>query len=233
VTELAAAVARFTSAIVELPRGDAGLFVSSEPRDAQVFIDGVSIGHTSRLDVAMLAPGRYRLELRKDGFLPDARMIELRSGDTSFVHVVLTAISGGSIQVAASPSANVLLDGVPSGTTPVTLPALPGTHRVTLRRPGFQEESYEVLVRNYRVSRLDVSLAPATEPLIYWAEQRPVLIFIDGRLQPGAFAEGVKPGLRTFELVRGAESRSFLRAVPDRGVFELDLTSGELIPRHR
>lgn len=230
VAELAAAVARFTSALVELPRGDAGLFVSSEPREAQVFVDGVSIGHTSRLDVAMLAPGRYRLELRKDGFLPDARMIELRSGDTSFVHVVLTAISGGSIQVAANPSANVLLDGVPSGRTPVTLPALPGTHRVTLSRPGFLEESYEVLVRNYRVSRLDVSLAPATEPLVFWPEERQVLVFIDGRLQPGSFAEGIKPGLRTFEFTRGTETRSFLRAVPDRGVFQLDLDSGELVP---
>ena len=96
--ELAASVAVFTSAAVELPAGDAALFVSSEPGDAQVFVDGVSIGRTSQLDVAMLAPGRYRLEVRKEGFLPDSRMVVLRAGDTSFVHVVLTAISGGSIR---------------------------------------------------------------------------------------------------------------------------------------
>ena len=172
VQELAAAVAVFTSAAVELPRGDAALFVSSEPGEAQVFVDGVSIGRTSQLDVAMLAPGRYRLEVRKEGFLPDTRMIEVRAADTTFVHVVMTAISGGSIQVAATPRANVLLDGVPSGTTPVALSALPGTHRVTLQRDGFEEETFEVLVRNYLVSRLEATLTPAVNPLVYWSVDR-------------------------------------------------------------
>lgn len=229
--ELAAAVAAFTTAAVELPEGDAGLFVSSEPGEAQVFVDGISIGQTSQLDVAMLAPGRYRLELRKEGFLPDDRMIELRAGDTSFVHVVLTAISGGSIQVASDPDATVLLDGVASGTTPLTLSALPGTHRVTLRRDGFEDQSFEVLVRNYRVTRLDTALAPAVDPLLYWAESREYLVYIDGAFQPGGYAVGLKPGLRTIELVGRGETRSFLRAVPESGAFELDLESGELIPR--
>src|SRR5690606_28483130 len=66
--QLAAMVAAFTTAKVELPRGDSGLFVSSEPGDAQVFVDGVSLGRTSQLDVAMLVPGRYQLEVRKEGF---------------------------------------------------------------------------------------------------------------------------------------------------------------------
>lgn len=231
VDELAAAVATFTSAAVELPKGDAALFVSSEPGEAQVFVDGVSIGRTSQLDVAMLAPGRYRLELRKEGFLPDARMIELRAGDTSFVHVVMTAISGGSIQVTATPRANVLLDGVPGGTTPVALSALPGTHRVTLQRDGFVEETFEVLVRNYLVTRLDATLTPVSVPLVYWAERREVHVSIDGEPQHGSYAVGLKPGLRTFELTGPQGARSYLRAVPDTGVYELDLSTGELLPR--
>src|SRR5690606_30455432 len=88
--DLAAVVAEFTPAVLELLQGDAGLFVSSEPGDAQVFVDGVSIGRTGQLDVAMLRPGRYQVELRKEGFLPEVRMVELRSGDTSFLHVILT-----------------------------------------------------------------------------------------------------------------------------------------------
>lgn len=230
VQELATAVAVFTSAAVELPRGDAALFVSSEPGEAQVFVDGVSIGRTSQLDVAMLAPGRYRLEVRKEGFLPDTRMIEVRAADTTFVHVVMTAISGGSIQVAATPRANVLLDGVPSGSTPVALSALPGTHRVTLQRDGFDEETFEVLVRNYLVSRLEATLTPAVNPLVYWSERREVHVTIDGVPQHGSYADGLKAGLRTFELSGPEGTRSFLRAVPDSGVFELDLSTGELIP---
>jgi len=230
VDELASAVAAFTSARLELVKGDAGVFVSSEPGDAQVFLDGVALGRTSHLDVVMVAPGRYQLEVRKEGFLPDVRMVELRGADTAFVHVVLTAISGGSIQVLASPRASVHLDGVLVGTSPVTVAALPGTHRVTLTRGGFEDEVIDVLVRNYRVSRVERDLVPSVDPLVYWDERREALIYIDGMLQPGSFAAGIKPGLRTFELRESRESRTFLRAVPEHGVFRLDLKTGELIP---
>ena len=230
VTDVASAVAAFTSAKVELPHGDAGLFVSSEPAEAQVFVDDVSIGRTGQIDVAMLSAGRYQLEVRKAGFLPEVRTIELRGGDTSFVHIVLTAISGGSIQVGATPRATVVLDGIPSGSTPVTLPALPGTHQVTLQRPGFRDETYDVLVRNYRVTRLDTELTPAVDPLLFWDERREVLVFIDGVLQPGAYAVDLKPGLHTIELVGDGATRSYLRAVPSNGVYRLDLLNGELQP---
>ncbi len=230
VKELAAAVAGFTSARLELLKGDAGVFVSSEPSDAQVFLDGVALGRTSHLDVAMVAPGRYQLEVRKEGFLPDVRMVELRKADTAFVHVVLTAISGGSIQVVVVPRARVLLDGVASGTSPVTLAALPGTHRVTLIREGFHSEVLDVLVRNYRVSRVDRELTPAADPLVFWEERREVLVYVDGVLQPGAFAEGIKPGLRNFELRGAHTSRTYLRAVPEHGAYRLDLETGELAP---
>lgn len=227
---LAQVIATFTSAAVALSAGDAGLFVSSEPADAQVFVDGISIGHTSRLDVAMLAPGRYRLELRKEGFLPDTRTIELRGGDTTFVHVALTAISGGSIQIISSPAAEVFLDGAHSGTTPLTVPALPGAHRVTLSRGGFEAETFEVLVRNYRVTRVEASLTAVAEPLVFWPESREYLVYIDGVLQPGGYARGLEPGLKTFELVRLGVLSSYLRAVPDSGVYELDLGTGTLEP---
>ncbi len=230
VDELAAAVATFTSARLDLAVGDAGVFVSSEPTDAQVFLDGVALGRTSHLDVAMVAPGRYQLEVRKEGFLPDVRMVELRGADTAFVHVVLTAISGGSIQVVVTPRAHVFLDGVEAGTSPITLAALPGTHRVTLTREGFADEILDVLVRNYRVSRVDRELTPASDPLVFWEERREVLIYVDGVLQPGAFARGIKPGLRSFELREARESRTYLRAVPEHGVYQLDLSTGDLVP---
>ncbi len=229
ISQLAATVATFTSARVDLQRGDAGLFVSSEPKDAQVFLDGVALGRTSHLDVAMVVPGRYQLEVRKEGFLPDVRMVELRSADTAFVHVVLTAISGGSIQVIANPRAHVFLDGVEVGRSPLTVAALPGTHRLTLTREGFADEQIDVLVRNYRVTRVDRELTPAVDPLVFWEERREVLVYIDGALQPGAYAQGVRPGLRTFELREARESRTYLRAVPEHGVYRLDLVTGELV----
>jgi len=227
---LAADVAEFTRAVLELPQGDAGLFVSSEPGDAQVFVDGVSIGHTGQLDVAMLRPGRYQVELRKEGFLPEVRMVELRAGDTSFLHVILTAISGGSVQVTSRPQARVSLVGEAAGRTPATLPALPGIHTVTLERDGSLPETVYANVRNYRVTRIEVTLTPVAPLVVFWDEQREVIVYVDGRLMPGGHAEGITPGLREFQLVRGGEVRRYLRAVPQTGVLRLDLGTGELVP---
>lgn len=226
--DLAASVAAFTGAAIVLPTGDAGLFVSSEPGEADVFLDGVAVGRTSRMDVLMLPSGRYDLEVRKEGFLPETRTVELTSGETGFVHVILTAISGGSIQLSSRPVARAFLDGAAAGRTPATLPALPGNHTVRLERDGFLPETVSVLVRNYRVTRVDATLTPRTDPLVYWDEDRTVLVFIDGVLQTGGFAKDVSPGLRRFELRGNGDAKTYLRAVPSHGVFRFDLQSGQL-----
>jgi hypothetical protein len=66
--------------------------------------------------------------------------------------------------------------------------------------------------------------------VVFWEEAREMLVFIDGVFQPGGHAESISPGLHTFELRRGDQVVTYLRAVPDRGVYRLDLSSGELIP---
>lgn len=228
---LAAEIASFARPLGSLPEGDAGLFVSSEPRGARLVVDGVPVGRTPDVGPMMLAPGRYRLELRSEGFLPESRTVELRAGDTTFTHVVMTAISGGSIRVTSTPEARVSLDGEPAGRTPVTVPAREGRHTVRLERDGFEPEIREVPVRTYRVTRVEGRLDAVREPLLYWPEQRSTLVRIDGRLQGGGYARDLRPGLRRIELITGDEREEVLRAVPPRGVFELDLESGELMPR--
>lgn len=228
---LARAIATFTGAAIELPAGNAGLFVSSEPGDAEVLLGGIRVGRTSQLDVLMLEPGRYELEVRKEGFLPETRMVVLQGEDTSFVHVNLTATSGGSLQLTSTPPARVFLDDRFEGTTPITLAALPGTHTLRLERDGFRPKTFSVPVRNYRVTRvLDERLEPLTEPLVFWPEEREHLVFIDGLLQPGGYARGLGPGLVVFEVRRGDERWRYTRAIPERGVFSFDPATGELSP---
>lgn len=72
-SEVAALVQDFVAAAIDLPAGDAALFVSTEPRMAEVRIDGVPVGVSGSLDVLALRPGRYELEVRKEGYLPELR----------------------------------------------------------------------------------------------------------------------------------------------------------------
>lgn len=225
---LARLIVRFTEQALALPVGDAGLFVVTQPGEAEVYLDGVRIGMTPVLDVVMLEPGRYQLEIRKEGFLPEVRTVELRSQTTTFEHVPLAAIVGGSIQVVSTPPAEVFLDGESQGFTPLFMPAPPGVQTVRLERDGFEAAVASVPVRNYRVSRLDLKLEPAQQPLLYWPIEREYLVLIDGIIQPQGYAPAARPGLIEVEVRRGRERHVHQVVLPARGAFELDLETGEL-----
>jgi len=227
--EVAAAVLRFVDAAPELPMGDAALFVSTEPRAAEVRVDGVPVGVSGVLDVIGLQPGRYELEVRLDGYLPEVRTVDLRSGDTRFVHVVLTEVAGGSIRVTSVPSARVYLDGEFAGMSPVTLTSLPGDRAVRVERPGFESASFSVGVRNFRVHRIDAVLAPLSPTVLVWPFDAPGSVIVGGVLRREGYAS-VEVGLVSIERVRDGGVQRVLRAVPARGVYRLDLDTLELVP---
>ena len=227
VQEVVAILLAFTVPDVVLPAGDAGLFISTTPSGAEVRVEGTVVGMSGSLDLLNLAPGRYEVEVRMPGYLPEVRSLELRGGDTRFVHVVLTEIAGGSLQIVAFPDAEVWLEGRYAGTTPATLTTFPGDVEVELRRPGFVTRSFTLPVRSFRVTRLDAALEPLGQPMIVWSLGGRVRVLIDAQRYEDGYAM-VGAGLRTIEVLQGGEVRRWLRAVPEAGVFELDLATGEL-----
>ena len=227
---LAAEVARFVEPLPDTPAlaaGTAELFVSSQPGGATLYIDGVPVGETSTLGMLMYEPGTYKLELRKEGYLSDSRTVTLAEGKPEFVNVMLTELVGGSVQVSSTPNAEVLVDGVSAGRTPLTLQARPGTHRVSLRRPGFETLSLDVPVQNYRVTQVGETLAPIFRRMLFWDESAGLLL-IDGVLQTGGFAPNVPPGNRRFEVRSGGQTTRFVAEVPATGVLEIDVLGERL-----
>ena len=227
--DVAASVLRFVDAAPELPGGDAALFVSTEPRAAEVRIDGVPVGVSGVLDVISLQPGRYELEVRLDGYLPEVRTVDLRSRDTRFVHVVLTEVSGGSIRVTSLPNALVYLDGAYVGMSPVTLTSLPGDRSVLVERPGYEGASFSVGVRNFRVHRIDAVLTPLSPTMLVWPVDAPGSVIVGGVLRRDGYAS-VEVGLVSIERIRDGAVHRVLRAVPARGVYRLDLDTLEIAP---
>jgi hypothetical protein len=230
---VAADLARFVWAFIdtapELPSGDAALFVSTQPRGAEVRVDGVPVGVSGRLDVISLEAGRYDLEVRLDGYLPELRSVELRPNDTRFVHVVLTEVAGGSIRVTSLPLADVFLDDQPMGPSPVTLTSLPGVREVRIERPGFEPATFTVSVRNFRVHRVDAVLAPLAPTMLVWSRDPGGLVLVDRRLRREGYAD-VSVGLVQIERVHQGSMRRVLRVVGAPGVYWLDLDSLELAP---
>ena len=228
VVRLAGEVATFVTPAGLLETGEGELFISSQPGEAQVFINGVAVGETSTLDVLELQPGSYDVELRKEGFLPATRTVNLREGQPEFVNIVLTALVGGSVQVSSVPSAQLLVDGEVQGRTPLTVRADPGTRTITLQRPGFETLSVEVPVQDYRINRVNQTLTPIFGRMLYWDED--VLLSVDGVLRSGGFSADIGPGTHRIEGRSGGRSYAFVADIPAEGVFRVDLVGQRLVP---
>jgi hypothetical protein len=98
---LAAAGKDDASSASSLP--GAVLAVASDPVGANVFIDGQFVGSTP-LNVGRLSSGDHRVRVVKNGFLENARVVNVAAGKTSTVQVRLTpdATAPAAAQVISS-----------------------------------------------------------------------------------------------------------------------------------
>ena len=112
---------------------DGMLIVSTNPPGARLFVDGVERGVTPV--TVTLNAGPHALELRGDG---DPRLVPITmtagAQMSQYIDLPKTAATLGHLQVRTEPAgARVSVDGIPRGTSPVTIGELsPGEHAVLL-----------------------------------------------------------------------------------------------------
>lgn len=122
----------------------ARLTVTSDPPGEPVTVDGAGVGATPLSIEA--APGR-RLVVVGEGPGARSHQVDVQAGSVSTVHLALTAPAAsaapappatGSLRIATEPpGADVLVDGQPSGRTPVDVSNLSaGEHQVRVTRAG-------------------------------------------------------------------------------------------------
>lgn len=231
VAALTRGVGAFISPSSAPARGSASLFVSSQPRGAEVYLNGVRVGETSNLGLIPLAPGTYELEVRRQGFVPASDVFTLGVDQTEFLNFTLTEIRGGSILVRSAPPADVFLDGRLMGRTPLTAEAAPGVRTLRLARPGFRSATQSVTVRNFFVTRVpEVVLEPRYDNLVYWTPPVGFTVSVDGVARPRNFAANLRSGQHRVVLSRRDSEVAFELELPTSGVFELNVQTRELTP---
>jgi hypothetical protein len=106
--------------------------------DAEVFIDGASVGHAP-VDRNDLQAGKHYVVVRARGYAEWKREVNLEAGSTTPLTADLSA--SGTVKVISNvPAADVFLDGQKVGVTPITLPNLPaGDHFIEVKKLGYQE----------------------------------------------------------------------------------------------
>ena len=139
-----------------------GLFINSQPRGADVFINGAKqSGQTPVL--LPLAPGQYNLVLRLQGYEAYAGAVQVKDNVQTQLNVPLTEKSQTRVawaQVNSNPKgAEIIIDGNSTGQfTPSRVQVPTGVHTVTLRLNGYQQAKRAIQASEGGTINLDVPL---------------------------------------------------------------------------
>lgn len=124
------------------------MLISSAPAGAMVEIEGrpEPSGRTP-LDIGSLVPGVYKVTLRKNGYAPEARQIEISAGKRASLEVELNPTQG-FVTIAGTPAgAHILVNGRDSGKlTPAELLLDPAIQHISVHKEGYLDAQTDLNV---------------------------------------------------------------------------------------
>ncbi len=139
------------------------IMIASAPAGAAVEIEGrpEPPGKTP-LSVGSLVPGVYKVTLRKTGYAPEARQIEVSAGKRAMLDVKLNPTQG-FLNITSTPAgAQVLINGKDTGkTTPAELMLDPAAEHVVVHKDGYLDEETDINLSAGQTTSYSPSLLPA------------------------------------------------------------------------
>lgn len=128
------------------------LFVDVTPSDAEVYIDDNPVDASRQMRVPL---GIHKITAKAEGFDSFSEYVEVTEKTTK-VKLSLeeaTIVSGNAstkkaeqMTIQAPSDVEVYQDNLYIGITPVTYDKEPGTHTITLRKNGYETQSYQIMV---------------------------------------------------------------------------------------
>ena len=148
---------RFVRVSLVLSKVKCQVEVLSTPPEAQVVLDGRAVGKTPTV-ITHVDAGIHVVELRKTGYLPHRRTIQL-GPDSKRNSVDVTLTQAGFIVARSEPhGATLYIDGQYRGKTPARLSVKPGNRSVSYRLKGYETKSLEVMVEKGKETQAPVKL---------------------------------------------------------------------------
>ena len=165
----------------------AQIMVTTTPADAEVRLDGKSMGHGSPVTMNNVEAGKqHSLTVLRDGYLPHERTVTLTRGEFASIAVELkpAAPPTATLELSSTPpGAKVFLDDAESSLrTPTTLPSLSTARKHTI---GFYLEGYrfwtkELELKPGETRTIEVSLTRDFGSLLVDSVPQKALVLIDG-----------------------------------------------------
>ncbi|MBE7461978.1 MAG: PEGA domain-containing protein [Planctomycetes bacterium] len=131
------------------------LTVESSPAGATVFVNGRLVGATP-ITISGLSEGAYALRLEREGFSPLIRQVAVGGGDETLREEMVKLPTGGLTVNAEPNGAEVLLNGVVVGNTPLVLTDVPiGDYELVVRKTNFESFTQRVLIKAHEVAEFE------------------------------------------------------------------------------
>lgn len=194
---------------------NASLRVVTPVPDAEVFIDGASVGKAP-IERNDLQPGKHFVVVRRQGYADFKREVNLDPAQPTVLTAELSA--SGSLKILSNiAGADVYIDGVVVGKTPLQLDTISsGEHLVEIKKTGYVPARQPFRVDGGEAKILSAELAPistgptATDIQRTW---RSMSSFSAVTIEPGRFTADVAFGFMPFGQLRltvGALRRGML-----------------------
>lgn len=187
----------------------ATLEIETEPRRAEVYLDGSFIGVTPLRYGAR--PGQHQLRIVLEGYTEINRTINLRPGEEFEIDAELERQRREArVDFRSSPSgADVYVDGTFVGTTPVSdVRVSAGRHEARFTLPGYETNRVTFSVTAGEDIRVDANLRQTTGSIRVQANVGGAQVFIDGRAAgtiPSGTGQltldGIAPGVHQLTVV--------------------------------
>lgn len=112
------------------------------------------------LEPVVVNAGKGTLEVTADGHNPWQRDIDLPGGGTASydIHLGAKNTTGILVVTSSTPSAEVAIDGKPSGMAPLETSVSAGTHTVELRRDGYKPMKTSAVIGAGEKKQVDLTL---------------------------------------------------------------------------
>jgi len=178
------AIVSFRMEVAPPDRPHAGLKVQSTIPNAEVFLDGSSLGRAP-VDRNDLDPGKHYVSVHRDGYTDFKREIVLQENQS--VTLVADLSATGSLRILSTPEgAEVRLDGELIGHTPVVHDASAGDHVVEFRLKGYYDhkETMKADGGREKVFSVDLKVIPTGPSPEQIARRRTQMSSFGARVNP-------------------------------------------------
>ncbi len=178
--------------------------VDSTPQGAEILLDGKKMGVTPTT-LTDIQEGPHALTLRKEGFDPWQKQIEIIALKRSEVNAELE-MAFGSLEVGSTPEeADVYLDGKKVGVTPLVLNDVKkGMHQIAVKKKEYEDWEQKVKIASGESIKLFAELGEVYGSLNIDSRPGEADVYLDGRNQGKTplVLERVKEGKQQVEIMK-------------------------------